>query len=330
MSNQIFYIWASDYSENTGEGILGRLFIKELFFKNKKYHKKKTYFLRSSKDKNSFFHKYIDPIKGAISLRSHKENNIIFLNYLPLWNFLIFIILPKKTILGPITGGIYEGKIKNFSGIIRKYLFPIFYKISLFIIFRKFSNIMFSTSILKKYISKQKQKKVNFNFIFQNFKIDKNFHSPKKKFDIAIYNRNHSTKKNKNSHNLVQNLYKSNLRIIVFGDEFELKQKKNFIYKGYVKRKILLNNLKKTKFVINNQENYFSLFAIDSYNSKSIVVSDRENYNIKNFSKNFLNKNFRDINFKFFKKKKYINNDKKFKDSIRRNNKKIKFILNKI
>ena len=29
----------------------------------------------------------------------------MYLNYLPLWNFLIFILLPPKTLLGPITGG---------------------------------------------------------------------------------------------------------------------------------------------------------------------------------------------------------------------------------
>ena len=33
-----------------------------------------------------------------------KGNKICYINYLPIWNFLIFVVLPKKTILGPITG----------------------------------------------------------------------------------------------------------------------------------------------------------------------------------------------------------------------------------
>ena len=170
MKSQMSYIWASDYSDNTGEGVLGRLFLNTLFKKNKKFNDKKIYLVKGSKNKSTFFHKYINPFKGVLFLRLHKRNTIIYLNYLPLWNFLIFLLLPQKTILGPITGGIYKGKIKNLSGIIRKFFFPVLYKISLFIISRKFSNIFFSTSILKKYVSKPYQKKVTFNFIFQNFK----------------------------------------------------------------------------------------------------------------------------------------------------------------
>ena len=330
MKNQISYIWASDYSENSGEGILGRLFIEKLIFENKKLAEKIIYLNKGSKNKKTFFHKYIDPLKGALLLRSYKENNIIFLNYLPLWNFLIFLLLPKKTVLGPITGGVYKGKVKNFSGIVRKYLFPIFYKISTLIIFSKFSNITFSTSILKKYISKQKQKKICFNFVFQNFNTSKSTHIPKTHFDIAIYNRNHSTKKNKNFYDLIQKLYKTNLKILIFGDRFKFQQTKNFIYKDYVKRKLLLDYLKKTKFVINNLENYYSLFAIDSYNSKCIVISDYETYKNKSQSKNFLNTNFKDLNFQIFKRKKFNKNDKKFINYLKKYIKKTNLILRKI
>ena len=78
MKNQISYIWASDYSENSGEGILGRLFIEKLIFENKKLAEKIIYLNKGSKNKKTFFHKYIDPLKGALLLRSYKENNIIF------------------------------------------------------------------------------------------------------------------------------------------------------------------------------------------------------------------------------------------------------------
>ena len=196
MKNEISYIWASDFSKNTGEGILGRLFVNKLIINNKKFSKKKIILLHGSKNKKTFYHKYVNPFKGVFFLQSHKKKKIIFLNYLPLWNFLVFLLLPKKTILGPITGGIYKGKIKNVSDMIRKYLFPTMYRISLYIIFKKFSNIIFSTSILKKYVSKQNKIKSTFNFIFQNFNTRKSIRSEKKNIDLVVYNRNHDTKKN--------------------------------------------------------------------------------------------------------------------------------------
>ena len=330
MKSQMSYIWASDYGHNTGEGILGRLFVNRLFNKNKRFKKNKIFLIRGSTNKRSFFHKYINPFKGVLFLRLHKRNNIIFLNYLPLWNFFIFLLLTKKTILGAITGGIYKGKIKNLSGIIRKFLFPLLYKISLFIIFRKFSNVMFSTSILKKYVSKNDKKKVSFNFIFQNFNINRNSQIKTKTIDLIIYNRNHVTKKNKNYYQLVQNLYNSNLKILVFGDRFNLSQNKKFIYKDYVNRSLLFKFLEKSKFALNNQENFYSLFAIDSYNAKCMVISDKEIYNEKSLSKNFINKEFRNINSNFFRKKKFINNDKKFLNLIKKNNEILNLKLGKI
>ena len=49
------YIWASDYGHNTGEGILGRLFVNRLFNKNKRFKKNKIFLIRGSTNKRSFF-----------------------------------------------------------------------------------------------------------------------------------------------------------------------------------------------------------------------------------------------------------------------------------
>ena len=64
---------------------------------------------------------------------------VVYLNYLPFWNFLLFALLPPTTILGPITGGAeYD---KNQINILRRFLFPIFYKISeIFLIIRNNKN----------------------------------------------------------------------------------------------------------------------------------------------------------------------------------------------
>ena len=62
--------------------------------------------------------------------------------------FLIFLILPK-TILGPITGSKIV-KDKNYiNKIVRKYLFPLLFNLSIIIINKKFKKVIFSTNLLK-------------------------------------------------------------------------------------------------------------------------------------------------------------------------------------
>ena len=34
------------------------------------------------------------------------NRKVLYLNYIPLWNFLIFIFLPPNSLIGPITGTI--------------------------------------------------------------------------------------------------------------------------------------------------------------------------------------------------------------------------------
>ena len=190
--NKNLLIWASDLSPNTGEGILARAFLVEMLkFRNCKKIKIKTLeqviYLNTTNIEmirygnvanNSFFHKYIGPVYGALYLMVFScKYQVAYLNYLPLWNFLIFFILPGKTILGPITGGVYSGPVNSCNLIIRKYLFPLFYKISKIIIYKKFKKAIFSTSILKPYMKKK-------NFLLYNF------------VTMLFNKQNHKTKKN--------------------------------------------------------------------------------------------------------------------------------------
>ena len=116
MNKVDLFIWANDYSSNTGEGRLARNFIS---FLKKEYPRnlikiktpQKQFLIANSKikqnytiKKNNFFNKYFTFILGIFYLWSKRKNRIVYINYLPLWNFLIFLLLPKKTILGPITG----------------------------------------------------------------------------------------------------------------------------------------------------------------------------------------------------------------------------------
>ena len=122
MIKKKIYIWASDYSNFTGEGNLGRLFV------NLRLKKKYKIILCKLETANSMVYKilgykYILPIRGVLYCWKYflRGKNICYLNYLPLWNFLIFLFLPPKTILGPITGGSHFKKEININYFIRKF-----------------------------------------------------------------------------------------------------------------------------------------------------------------------------------------------------------------
>ena len=166
MKKNNLLIWASDLDSNTGEGVLARSFINEIVkLYNCKKIKIKTFeqeiLINKMDVKNiklkkvnnsSLFHRYLGPIYGAIYLLVFsRKYKTVYLNYLPLWNFVVFFILSRQTILGPVTGGVYKNSANNLNLVIRKYLFPIFYKISTIIILKKFKKIIFSTSLLKPY-----------------------------------------------------------------------------------------------------------------------------------------------------------------------------------
>jgi hypothetical protein len=159
-------VWSSDFENFRGEGILARIFLKKISaHSSKKFliqtpgntylvYKNRIRLLKKKKLEINIVSKYISLYYGIILIWKNyfKKKKTIYLNYLPLWNFLIFIFLPKNTFLGPITGGAFYFNVNLFQKIIRKCFFPLFYLISLILIRIRFSNIIFSTSLLKKYI----------------------------------------------------------------------------------------------------------------------------------------------------------------------------------
>ena len=156
MINFDIFVWASDFEDFTGEGLLARCFIENYFLdKNLKikilsnngtyiYSKNKLFILKKKMYINNFFTKYLYLFLGIVLIWYYllRGKRVCYLNYLPLWNCLIFSLLPKKTILGPITGSLYKQKIYNINTFIRKIFFPFFYLISLNIIFLRFKRIL--------------------------------------------------------------------------------------------------------------------------------------------------------------------------------------------
>ncbi len=270
--NEYLYAWACDFSKSRGEGLLARKFIndctiqkyKKIYINGKEYSKLKK---KNIIFKTNFLRNYFYPFWGLLNIwLSHlSKKKTIYLNYLPLWNFLLFLFLPKETILGPITGGANYSKSKSFQYYVRKYLFPILYEISLKIIQKKFNQVIFSTDLLKPYIKKEN------NFIF-NYCLniyDKKNLNKNKKYDLIFYYRLNKNKNNLLQKNLIKKLIINNYKVIIIGDNPYLK---NSSYIGDLEREKALNYISQSKFAINNTENVHSLFCLDSLSCGTRVI----------------------------------------------------------
>ncbi len=262
----------------TGEGNLARKFI-EKFFKNQNIN------IENLRNRNFLNRKYLVPFIGILYCWKNfvKGNKVGYINYLPLWNFFIFIFLPPKTILGPITGGAKYNDRINFNNIFRKFIFPIFYKISEFFLnIRCKKNIVFSTDLLKKHLSKKTYKNSKFNFVLTNFKFLK---KRRKNIDFLIYYRLHKNKLASFDHNFIKKLVKSNFKVRVVGDKLLIKGVKNL---GYIKQKNLNKLQSQSKYSLCSYENIYSLFVLECISNHVKIVINKKN--LKKIQ--YLNKHF--------------------------------------
>ena len=214
-----YVAWCSDNNILSGENFLAKKFLKI-------YSKKK---LKIASPKRSFFlSNYIYPFIGLIVLwiNYFKGKKTIYVNFLPLWNIFLFLLLPPKTIFGPITGSIQINEIKNIKSLTRYYIFPILYKISLKILFLRKKKVLFATNILKKFVKNKDKSKCIFNFVLKDFYIKKNKY--KKKYSLIFYYKKHENKIFSHHINFLNKLLKNKKQIIVVGDILNLKGIKNF------------------------------------------------------------------------------------------------------
>ena len=264
------FVWASDFEDFTGEGMLARCFVEKYYAKKNIlkihsnsskffFYNKKIYKLKNKPYANNFLKKYFYLLKGLsfIWYYHFKGKKTLYINYLPLWNFLLFILLPSETVLGPITGSVYNGRIHNVNSFIRKIIFPIFYFIAINVALRKYKNLIFSTENLRQIVPKKFIKKCLFNFCLLFYK---NRKLKKKDIDFIFYYRNHPQKANNFHKSLIKKLSDNGFKIIVVGDFFMYKKIKNYIN---LPRKSLLNLLDKTKFSVGASDNFYSLFFLD-------------------------------------------------------------------
>jgi len=264
------FVWASDFEDFTGEGLLARCFVEKYFAKKNILkiqsnsselfiYNKKIYKLKNKPYSNNFFKKYFYLLKGLFFIWYYhfKGKKTLYINYLPLWNFLLFILLPSETTLGPITGSVYKGRIHNVNSFIRKIIFPIFYFIAINVALRKYKNLIFSTENLKQFVPKKFIKKCLFNFCLLFYKKRK---LKKKDIDFIFYYKNHPQKSNNFHKFLIKKLSDNGFRIIVVGDYFVHKKIPNY---PNLQRKYLLRLLDRTKFSVGASDNLYSLFFLD-------------------------------------------------------------------
>ena len=271
------FIWACDMSQNTGEGQLANLFL----------NKEKIQINKNLKHKINniiLMHKYLIPFVGLFFcwLNFFKKKQIYYINYLPLWNFVIFLLLPPKTIIGPITGGAYFK-----SSFLRKYIFPILYLISEIIIHLRYNHIYFSTNLLKKNLFFFNKKKTNFNYVLNALKKKA---IKRKNIDFLIYYRNHENKKSLFPYFLVKKIISSGFSVNVVGDKLNLKGVKNY---GKLSNQKINEYLSRTKFSISSGENILSFFTLECINNNvKILIDNKKKVEIKKLKKNFIKVNY--------------------------------------
>ena len=281
------FVWTCDYSESTGEGKLARLFTKHL------NQKKKFNLIFNQKKKIK--QKYISTFLGIIYCwkKFLKKERVCYLNYLPLWNFFIFIFLPPKTILGPITGGANYSRSNFFSYFIRGLIFPIFYKISEFFLNYRKTNLIFSTELLKKYLFKKTIKKSNFNFVIKNFLIKKIL-KKKKKIDFLIYYRKHKNKETFFPYDFVKKLIKLKFKVYIVGDKLKMSSIKNF---GFVSNYKISSLQSIAKYTIISGENPYSFFVLECLlNHVKIIVKKNIKKNLSFYKNKFIELDFNSSN----------------------------------
>ena len=265
-TNKIVF-WASDYSDKSGEGKLALLFVNRLkkYNKNNKTKLIKSIFTKTNKKGNKIFfsswiHKYLGSIYGAGNLwyyyfRGYKT---CYLNYLPLWNFLIFLFLPPNSILGPITGSISRSNSFFFKKILER--------ISVLIIKLRYKKVIFSNNFYKKIFKKSLH-----NFIMSNFSARNSEY--KKKYDFVFYIRNEYFKKNIFFYNLIVSLLNLNFKIATIGDKIKLGNIKNF---GYSDKKTVNKIISLSKCAVGNKENLYSFFIQDCLKYNLTVFYNKE------------------------------------------------------
>ncbi len=271
-----FVCWICDYSKTNGEGITANLFL-SFIVKNDNL-KKEDILIRNYKSKVSFeklekinpknkhslnfYDKYLNPFIGIFYLwyKFLLGNKVAYVNFLPLWNFIVLLLLPPNTVLGPITGTIdYDKNISGWEKIFRKYFMPIHFYLSNLILLVRYKDLYFNTSNLETVLFEKVKRKSKFNFMYNLYPIMEEDKSQKKDIDFIFYIRFYASKGTDNLLNYIKVL-KEKYKIVTIGEKTNFDKIEEL---GLVSREKVLEICKRTKFTIISSENFYSLFCFD-------------------------------------------------------------------
>lgn len=264
---------------SSGEGQLANLFAKDLV------KKKKIIYINHQilSNKNTIWHKYMLPLIGIYYcwVKFLEKKEVCFLNYLPLWNCLLFCLLPPKTIFGPITGGAISES--GYQKLVRSAIFPILYRISqMFLFFRK-TKLIFATNLLKKNCYQFILKKSFWNYQLKKINLTKKY--LKKNIDLLIYYRKHSNKETALIQKVLQKTH-GKKKVFVVGDWLDSQKVQNL---GYKNNKKIQSMLKRTKYSIISSENIFSFYTMECINNNVLLIYEKKpSTKIKILNKHFI------------------------------------------
>lgn len=284
-----YVAWSCDFKKHSGEGQLARKFIETLYKdKNVKIQYPQFRFYLSD---------YIYQIYGILVLWYYffKGAKIIFINYLPLWNFLIFLLSPPKTTFGPITGSKQINEITNTKSLIRFFLIPFLYRISLTILNKRQKKIVFATNILKKNLNENIRKKSEFNFVLKDLKFSTNFKKIKK-YDFIVYYRKHENKFYEHHLRFIEKQIIIGKKILIVGDKLNLV---GVINMGKIKKNKLIKLIRSSKNSISGDDNLYSFFNLECIqNGVKVIYNYKLNFQSeKKFKKFFIPYNYNSQKF---------------------------------
>jgi glycosyltransferase involved in cell wall biosynthesis len=300
--------WCCDIYNNQGEGKLGLNFLLDLSKSRKITIKVKSLYnsiiiinglivkadksLTSLKRNLNFFEKYVNPFCGIFYLwfKLLLGKKTIYVNFLPLWNFSLFALLPSKTILGPITGTTKTDSNNIFDSFFRKNIMPFCFKLSISIMNINKKKYLFATKNLINYVDKSLKASKFYNYSFSQIEDKNNIiktNYEKKIIDFCFYYRKYPTKNNSFFLKIISHLAENGFKVVVIGDQLDIQNVEN---KGVLSEKKLNEYLSISKCSFASDENLFSLFTIDClknnvhifYNKNTSIIEDTDLIQLKN------------------------------------------------
>lgn len=258
---------ACELSGNSGEGVLARSFFGhhgicadnsdcEIYtpIERLQHLAKSQAFV---KRKFATFSIYIWLLLLVLRLRCLKQGQLYIANFVPLWNFLFFILVPKNAVIGPVTGsgvvnlnhffGSYLQKLNIY--ILRNKICILLNKISSVVIKARKLNVKPATPFVSVYTNGKLSK---YLFVVACLDVDKitkaQFDENLAESDVLIYTNQHILKNNDLIYNVVELLSKEGFSCAILGDARPKISGVNNI--GITDRENALSIIKKSKIIL--------------------------------------------------------------------------------